>query len=87
MSGTRTQSTPLEHWGINIGIWGYDVWGEPDGIAMMAEQAGGRTFTGGVWWDRDREALKDEWVDRGNGWEPVPDWWALPAVAKLVAGV
>jgi hypothetical protein len=77
----------MKDWQIHMGIWGYHVGGEPDGIAMMAEQPGARTICGKVWWDRDRYGLKDEWIDRGNGWEPVPEFWALPAVTELLLKV
>lgn len=55
-------------------IWGYAVEGDvTEHDAMLAEGQGEfRTR-----WDRTRYQLNTAMLDRGNGWERVPDWWAL----------
>jgi hypothetical protein len=55
-------------------IWGYAIEGDvTEHDAMLAEEGGKyRTL-----WDRTRRQLDSARIDRGRGWEPVPDWWAL----------
>lgn len=55
-------------------IWGYATEGDVmEHDALLAEgQSQYRTR-----WDRTRHELNDARIDRGNGWERVPDWWAL----------
>jgi hypothetical protein len=74
---------PLENWQVHMAIWGYDTWGNLDGVAFMAECPGARTISGRVWWDRTARDLADEWISDGGTWRRVPDHWALPAVTEL----
>lgn len=55
-------------------IWGYSVEGDvAEHDALLAENDGvTRTL-----WDRTRREMSNARIDRGNGWEPLPDWWAL----------
>jgi len=74
---------PLADWQVHMAIWGYDTWGDHDGIAFMAECPGARTIGRHIWWDRNAAALADEWISDGDAWRRVPDYWALPAVSEL----
>ena len=61
---------------FSLQIWGYAVHGHSD-LAIMAEQRpDDQTFLSN-WWDRTPTDIAHERIDRGNGWEPVPLWWAL----------
>lgn len=55
-------------------MWGYSIEGDVlEHDALLAEgQSYHRTR-----WDRTRMGLIGHMIDRGNGFEPVPDWWAL----------
>lgn len=66
-----------EEWHFQMAIWGYVVQGEviePD--ALIAER-GDPQFSHMGFWDQTRADLAGAARDRGRGWEPVPDWWAL----------
>lgn len=55
-------------------IWGYCV--EGDVCEHDARLAEGDEFRM-TQWDRTRSEMSNARIDRGNGWEPLPDWWAL----------
>ena len=56
-------------------IWNHAMLGERSFDAMVAETR--RFFPVEGPWDFTRHDLNAAKVDRGSGWEPVPDWWAL----------
>jgi YD repeat-containing protein len=71
---TSTQTDPDEYRAFQFLIWGYAVEGDvTENDALLAEGAPSHRTR----WDYDRRGLSSARIDRGNGWEPVPDWWAL----------
>lgn len=75
----------LEDYAVNMGLFGYDCWG-PDRtnrIAGLSELRLDRTVAVDWygWWDLTALDLDNQLIDRGNGWERAPDWWALRGLA------
>lgn len=55
-------------------IWGYAIDGDVmEHDALLAEGDSIHMTR----WDKTRMGLTGHMIDRGNGWERVPDWWAL----------
>ena len=69
----------LTEWLFQHRVWGWSLIGnEPDprdALRNPAFIAEGYERDG--WWDHDWTWLGFQKIDRGDGWQKVPDWWAL----------
>jgi hypothetical protein len=73
VSAQDAEYVPVNGWHFQVAIWGYSIQGDVlEQDALMAEYEDSYPL-----WDRTRRDLASSAIDRGNGWEPVPDWYAL----------
>ena len=69
----RAEYVPLNGWHFQVAIWGYSLLGDVlEQDALMGEYQDSYPL-----WDQTRRDLDSCVIDRGNGWERVPDWYAL----------
>lgn len=67
-------------WDVQQRIWGWAVLGDGgERDALIAERGG--PCEGGLW-DLTEQDLAGSFRDAGEGWERVPDWWALLHLAE-----
>lgn len=72
---TVTGHTPDIDWDLQRRIWGFSILGDVcERDAVIAER--GDLVNGGLW-DQTKRDLARSAIDRGQGWESAPDWWAF----------
>lgn len=76
---TLIESTPFD---VQIALWGYAVTGEVlEWSTLTAED---RTGSRANLWDRNAADIEGEYLDCGEGFQPVPRRFALPWVTTAL---